>query len=202
MLGLPKATELSKQLPKKAIYAKFNLSQQAKDKFDADVSRITIVNEISPATVAIEAGEDVKSFYILLLSLKRKNYDEHIISLLSRLIEQNMLFVLECENEIKLAVYRNKVISTEWQDKNTTTITLKGLNLDAVWQNIIVQIGDVRIEQGNTLDEQLATDERHAKLQKEIDRLEKLAWAEKQPNKKYELAKRINELKQQGNKNE
>ena len=48
MLGLPKATEMSKQLPKKAIYTKFQMNTAAKAKIDADISRITIVNEIAP----------------------------------------------------------------------------------------------------------------------------------------------------------
>ena len=144
--------------------------------------------------MAIAAGNEIKSFYILLLTLKNKDYDERIIIQLSKLIEQNMLFVLEYGDEIRLAIYHNKVISTNWQKKDTT-ITLKGLTLDDVWQNIIVQIGDVQIEQGKTLDEQLAADERRAKLQKEIDKLEKLALAEKQPKKKFELVQEINKLK-------
>ena len=45
MLGLPKATELNKQLPKKAIYAKFKMNTTEKEKIDKDISRITIVNE-------------------------------------------------------------------------------------------------------------------------------------------------------------
>lgn len=43
-----------------------------KAKIDADISRITIVNEIAPNKVNIPAGEDVKVF-VLLVSLKRKN---------------------------------------------------------------------------------------------------------------------------------
>ena len=42
MLGLPKSTEMSKQLPKKAVYAKFQMNTAAKEKIDADISRITI----------------------------------------------------------------------------------------------------------------------------------------------------------------
>ena len=61
MLGLPKATELNKQLPKKAIYAKFQMNTAAKDRFDADISRISIVAEISPRTVGIAAGESIAS---------------------------------------------------------------------------------------------------------------------------------------------
>ena len=74
-------------------------------------------------------------------------------------------------------------------------IELKGLDLDAVWENIIIQIGGITIEQGRTLDEQISIDEQRAKLQKEIDRLEKLARAEKQPKKKFELYQEIIVLK-------
>lgn len=51
MLGLPKATELNKQLPKNAIYAKFQMNTAERAKIDADISRITIVNEVSPAKI-------------------------------------------------------------------------------------------------------------------------------------------------------
>lgn len=37
MLGLPKSTEMSKQLPKKAVYAKFQMNTAAKEKIDADI---------------------------------------------------------------------------------------------------------------------------------------------------------------------
>lgn len=73
MLGLPKTTEMSKQLPKKAIYTKFQMNTAAKAKIDADISRITIVNGIAPNKVNIPAGEDVKSFLFCLFHSKRKN---------------------------------------------------------------------------------------------------------------------------------
>jgi hypothetical protein len=88
-------------------------------------------------------------------------------------------------------------MSTSWSAKDELSISLKGLDLDAIWQNIIVQIGDVQIEQGKTLDEQLAVDEKRAKLQKEIDRLEKLARTERQPKKKLELVQKENALRKQ-----
>ena len=42
MLGLPKATEMSKQLPKKAIYAKFQMNTAAKEKIDGRTYRKNI----------------------------------------------------------------------------------------------------------------------------------------------------------------
>ena len=197
MLGLPKATELNKQLPKNAIYAKFQMNTAEKAKIDANLSRITIVNEVSAAKVNIADGEQVKSFFVLLVSLKKKDFEDKTIITISKLIPQNMLLVLECGGEAKLATYHSKLMQTEWKRKDDLSIELKGLNMDAVWENIIIQIGGIKMDQGNTLDEQIAVDEQRMKIQKEIDRLTKAAKNEKQPKKKFELAQQINRLKQE-----
>ena len=197
MLGLPKATEMSKQLPKKAIYAKFQMNTAAKEKIDADISRITIVNEIAPNKVNIPAGDEVKSLFVLLVSLKRKEFEEKTIATLSKLIPQNILFVLECGNESKLAIYHSKLMQTEWKPTEEQRIELQGLNLDKVWENIVVAVGSVDIEQGNTLDEQIEVNEKRRKLEKEIAKLEKQARAEKQPKKKFELVQQIKALNEQ-----
>ena len=195
MLGLPKATELNKQLPKNAIYAKFQMNTAEKAKIDADISRITIVNEVSSAKVYIADGEQVKSFFVLLVALKKKDFDDKTIITISKLIPQHMLLVLECGGEAKLATYHTKLMQTDWKCKEAISIELKGLNMDAVWENIIVQIGGITVEQGNTLDEQIAADEHRQKIEKEIAKLEKQARAEKQPKKKFELAQQIKKLK-------
>lgn len=197
MLGLPKATELSKQLPKSAIYTKFQMNTAEKAKIDADISRITIVNEVTAAKIHIAEGELVKSFFVLLVALKRKDFEDKTIITISKLIPQNMLLVLEFDGEAKLATYHTKLMQTEWKPQEDLSIELKGLNMDAVWENIIVQIGGIMIDQGNTLDEQIAVDEQKAKLQKEISRLEKLARAEKQPKKKFDLVLKMKELKKE-----
>lgn len=44
------------------------------------------------------------------------------------------------------------------------------------------------------LEEQLAQAQQREKLQKEIAKLKKLAWAEKQPKKKFELMEKVKQL--------
>lgn len=195
MLGLPKNTELKRQLPKKVIYAKFQMNTAAKDKIDRDIARIFIVNEVSPSRINIAAGETVKSFYVLLVTLKKRDFDEKNIITVSKLIPQNMLIILEYDGQARIAVYHSKLMLTEWQKIENLSIELKGLDLDTVWENITVQIGQIHIGVGNTLDEQIELDEKKARLQKEIERLEKAARAEKQPKKKFELVQRINKMK-------
>lgn len=198
MYGLPQTTEVRKQLPKKAIYAKFELKPSQRESFDADIARIDIVAVISPSTVpAIAEGKEVKEIYLLTLQMKRKEYDSKNIALLTKLIPQRMVFVLQFEEQTQFAIYHTKLITSAWQltTHNSLLITIKGLNLDTVWENIVTHIGEIEVTDGNTLAEQIVADDAHAKLIKQIELLEKKARAEKQPRKKLELFEKIKELK-------
>lgn len=197
MLGLPKATELNKKLPKTAVYAKFQMNTAEKAKIDADISRITIVNEVSAAKVNIAPGEKVQAFFVLQVVLKRREFNERTLIVLSKLIPQNMVLLLEYDGQAKLAVYHTKLLQTPWSDPDTLSLAINGLNMDAVWENVIVQIGGIQVQEGNTLDQQISQDEQKAKLEKEIARLQKQLWAEKQPKKKFELNFKIKELQKQ-----
>lgn len=196
MLGLPRSTEMHKQLPKKAIYDKFHMDTAAKNKLDADISKITIVHEISPQTIHIPEGDKVKCIFVLLVSLKQDNFDDRNIALLSRLIPQNILLVLEYGGKDKLAVYYKKLMQTEWKVLDEQKFELTGLDLDAVWQNIITSIGGIRIEAGRTLDEQLEMNEKRQKLKREILKYEKLVRKERQPKKKYEYVQKLKKLQE------
>ena len=88
-------------------------------------------------------------------------------------------------------MYHTNLLPTPWSDPETLSLAINGLNMDAVWENVIVQIGGIQVQEGNTLDQQLAQDDQKAKLEKEIARLKKQLWAEKQPKKKFELLQRI-----------
>lgn len=197
MLDLPKSTELYKALTKKVLYEKFSMSSAEKERFDADISRITIVHEISPATVNIVEGEDIKTFFVMLVVLKKKDFDERTIITLSKLVHQNMLFVLDFDSEEKLAVYYTKLLQTDWRPKESTSLLLKGLNLDVVWENVIIQVGGIKIEHNYTLDEQIALHVEQEKVTKEIARLEKLAAKERQPKKKFEIVMEMQKLKKE-----
>ena len=135
MLGLPKSTEIKKVIPKSALFSKFSMNTLAREKFDADVKRITLVGEVSKNTIAINKGENVSSFFILLVSLKQEKYDEKNIILLSKMIDQNILLILEYENKAKLAIYHTKLMTSYWKPTDEYSITLSGLDLDAVWES-------------------------------------------------------------------
>lgn len=196
MLGLPIATEINKQLPKKAIYAKFELKPAQRDHFDEDVAKLAIVNIISPTTIpALPKGEQIECIYIIDVLLKKQDYDPKNIQLLSKLIPQNIIFAMRYENRIQLAVYHTKLITGTWANSEDYQIELKGLSLDKIWESLITDLGDITIEDGNSLEDQIAADEAKAKLEKQIADLEKMARSEKQPRKRLELFERLKKLK-------
>lgn len=129
MLGLPKSTEMSKQLPKKAVYAKFHLNTAAKEKIDADISKITIVNEVTPDKIHVPAGEQVSGIFVLHVMLKRGEFDVKTIETLSKLIPQNILFVLEYERKSKLAIYHINLLQTDWQPTDQCHVNYGGYPL-------------------------------------------------------------------------
>ncbi|MFQ0999108.1 DUF4391 domain-containing protein [Gilliamella sp. BG6] len=197
MLGLPKTTEINHQLAKKTIYAKFKLNNATKEKVDADIAKITLVNEVSAAKINLAAGNNINAFFVALVQLKKINFNETSLVLLSKLIPQNILFILQYAKQAKLAVFQHKLIQSDWQAKEELHIELKGLNLDNVWQNIIQQVGKFNIEQGNSLEQQIIIADKRQKLILNIARLEKQARKELQPKKVFELVQKINQLKQE-----
>lgn len=198
MFGLPISTECRKQLPKKAIYAKYDLKPSQRESFDADIARIDIVSVVSAATVpALSEGMEVKEFYLLAVQLKRKEYDSKNIALLTKLIPQNMVFALQYEDQTQFAIYHTRLISSSWQSTAEATMSLSGLNIDVVWENIVKSIGNIEVEEGLTLTEQIATNDQRVKALERIAVLERKMANEKQPRRKREYFEQIKKLKSQ-----
>lgn len=196
MYGLPQSTETKKQLPKKAIYAKFDLKPSQRESFDADISRIDIVNVVSPTTIpAISEGVEVKEFYVLAVQMKRKEYDPKNLLLLTKLIPQRMVFALHFDDEVQFAVYHTKLITSDWSERTPQIVFLQGLNLDAVWDNIVKSIGGIDVAEGNTLVEQIKENAEREKILKQIEVLQHKMAIEKQPRRKRELFEEIRILK-------
>ena len=197
MLGLPKSTEIAQQLPKKAIFQKFELKPVQRDHFDADISRLTLVNAISQNKLpALQKGETIETIYVVDVALKRPNYDPKNIQLLSKLIPQKMLFALHYKDEIQLAIYHTKLICGSWVPADAYELELVGTTTDLVWENLVKAIGGIDVEEGNTLIEQIVIDEEREKIQRQIEALENKSRLERQPRRKLEMFEQLKKLRE------
>lgn len=197
MLGLPASTEIHRLITRKRVYEHFgaDMNAERRKRFEADIARMVLINEVSPVSINLPAGEQVQSFFVLQVTLKGKEFDAQNIALLARLFGQRLVMMLEYEGRQRLALWQGRLYLTEWADAGAWTLPLTGLNLDQAWEHIVAQIAGIDREPGRDLDEQLAQAAQREKLQKEIARLEKQARTERQPKKKFEIVQRIFRLK-------
>lgn len=196
MLGLPQSTEVNRPMPKAQLYKKFELKQVQREAFDADVARMGIVNFIAPQSLpGIAEGTKVKAVFVVDVELKRSDYDTKNIILIAKLIPHRIIFALRHEDKVQLAVYHTKLFTAPWQSLEAYNLTLSGLTLDAVWQNIVAFVGELEVAEGNTLTEQIRVDEERARLVRQIESLERLMRSTPQPRRQRELYAEIKKLK-------
>lgn len=200
MYALPNNTLLSKQIPKKAIFEKFALTAAQRQRIDADIARIDIIARLAQDTLpAIAVGKEVKEVYVLSVSLKTKDYHPDSIKLLARLIPQRMLFVLCYEHQAQLAIIHEGLHTSSWRAKDEVFIPLSGLNFDAVWEQLVATIGNISLNNEQTLGERIQKKQEQERLLKEIEQLERKMDKEKSLGKQMQLRSQVNELRKRLN---
>lgn len=200
MLGFPSTARVSRPLPKEAFYKQLNLSRELREKFVSDVKRITIEYKLSPATINVEAEGEVSEILVLTVDLKKTALDYRIIESIARQNPHKLLFIIQHEVQAQLALYTSKLYKTEWKPMAELTLETRGFNLDQIWEGFIEQIALGNVELGIqnaelSIEERLKKQEILLRLQKEIEKLDRLSRNEKQPKKRFELYTKLQELK-------
>lgn len=201
----PQSTEVGKKIPKQRFYDNLNISPALKRSFINDVNAVIWENKLAESTMNVLSGEKVLEIEVFRIILNNKDFDENILRQMDKEIPYHIFYVLEYQNEYCLCVSNKKTSSgnnafkilnyyySKWTDN--IQVFLDGINLDNMYDNLIIQIGNIHLENNNNLNEQIEIDEKRKKLEKEIAKIEKQARAEKQPKKKFELVQKIKTLK-------
>lgn len=199
MFALSNTTEIKKTISKKLIYEKFKnkLTPNQKSKFDKEISKITLINEISERSIQIPKTDAVAGIFIIKVELKTKDYSESNIVLISKLIEQKLLIALKYEDQYQLCINEIKLFKSQWSDEEGINLEIAGTNLEEVWENLVAQVGNIDIQDGNTLQEQIELDDEKQKLEKLIQITEKKAQREPQSKKKLQYYQQIREYEKQ-----
>ena len=70
-----------------------------------------------------------------------------------------------------------------------------GLNLDALWEHLVVTIGDISLNTEQTLSERIQNKQEQERIIKEIEQLERKIDKRKSLGKQMQLRSQVNELK-------
>lgn len=207
MLGLPSTTEYNKRIPKQKFYENLSVIPALKRIFVEQIQGVIWTNKLAPATINISAGKVVTEIEVFKIVLSAGGLDESALRQMDRQIPYHILFVLEYSGKYQIWIgYKeqsggdnafkvNKYFHSDWVDEQSAAVKLEGFDMDSIYENLVRQIGGIEGSENLSLGEQIADRERREKLEKEIAKLEKLARAEKQPKKKFELVQKIKDLK-------
>lgn len=206
MLGLPSTTEYNKRIPKQKFYENLSVTPALKRIFTEQIQNVIWANKIAPVTINIKPGKEVTEIEVFRIILNSDTLDESALRQMDKQIPYHILFILEHNEKYQIWIgYKeqssgdnafkvNKYYHTDWLDEQSAQVKLEGFDTDSIYENLVRRIGGINDNNADSLGEQIADKESREKLEKEIARLEKLARAEKQPKKKFELVQRIKNI--------
>lgn len=192
---LPPSTEIDRVVPKRTMIEKFSLSGKERARFDSSIHQLVITNELSPRTLNIQSGE-IRSIFALRAELREEDIDARVLSMLFGLIDQRMMIILQYGIRCKPTIFNDVLIEGDWMLQSELSLKLNGLDLDEIWKNLVIQIGRIEIEEGNSLSDQILKNEERRKTEALIAQLRDRMMKEKQPRKKKELFERIRKLEE------
>lgn len=199
MLKFPEKAFVGRNMPKEAFYKNLKLSSELKEKFVSDIKRIVLEYKLSPDTLNLEKSGETSEILVLFIELKKQELDYRIVESIARQNAHKLLFLLKFQERGQLALYYGKLYKTNWTPLTTLKLEASGLNLDSIWEGFIEQIAlqenVITSCDSLAIDEKLKKQDTILKLQKEIDKLERLSRSENQPKKRFELYNRLQGLK-------
>lgn len=210
MINFPESTVVSKRIPKQKFYDNISITHALKRVFTEDIKQIIWNNKIAASTLNLAAGKNVTEIEVFKVELNSKEINQNVLLQIDREIPYHILFILCFENEVQAWIgYKEEAqggnnefkvsayYHTEWMDKDSLKLQIEGLDIDKVYENFIKQISAETWNSEISLSENVRLIEQKGKLQKEIDRLEKLARKEVQPKKKFELVSQKRKIEEE-----
>jgi len=202
MLDFPKSTVFNKRIPKQKFYEELSASSSLEQQFVQEINTIYWKNKLSPETLNISAGTNVKEIEVFEITLKEQSISKNIIEVIDREIPYHLVFMLRYNDlwqiwisfkeDSKSREGKFKVDSyykTDWSKYDELSLVIEGLTLDKVYENFILQVADgkLQIEEGSDIKEAVSKAKDHEKNEAYIAKLEAKIKNEKQYNRQVKL---------------
>lgn len=201
MFQLPPSTLVNRKIPKNKFYEKLQANQKLKELFTEQVESIVWKYKLSKETIRLEPKNGIEEVQVFEIHLKDQSYSLDLLRSIDKAIPYPILHVLIHEGQAKLAIAykernqaddnRSVVRSyheSDWQPEEEIKLDiLYGLDLKAVYENIIRYLLPIKSKQESELSDVLERQARIDKLSLECQRLETKIRNEKQFNRKVEM---------------
>lgn len=210
MFGFPDSTEFNKRIPKQKFYENIEVSSSLRRVFVEQIKVVYWRNKLAVSTLNIASGENVTEIEVFEVRLTEPIFEETVLRQIDKEIPYHILFILTCEGKAQAWIgYKEAAVSggnafkvnryyhTEWMSESELRFSIEGLNMDAVYENLVRQIaGEILQTNSNeSLKESVERDEERRRLEKQIAALENKIRKEKQLNRRMEMNTELKRLR-------
>lgn len=212
MFGFPGSTEFNKRIPKQKFYENIEVSSSLRRVFVEQIKIVYWRNKLAVSTLNIASGESVTEIEVFEVRLTEPILEETVLRQIDKEIPYHILFILTCDGKAQAWIgYKeaaasgnnafkiNRYYHTEWIPENELRFSIDGLNMDAVYENLVRQIaGEILQTNSNeSLKDSVERDEERRRLEKQIAALENKIRKEKQLNRRMEMNAELKRLKKE-----
>lgn len=196
MLGLPRSTEVNRRVAKEKLYANATLTTQLRDMIKEQIESVVWRNKLADTTVGVATGATVKEIQVFEVILRQRGLDKRVLHAIAKAIPYKILFVLTYGDEAQSWMEASGTFyNTEWFSLDGFSLKFEGLNLDIVYENLVRQIADGRLDVDGDIGDAVNRDKHLQKLERDIAALEKKVLREKQFNRQVELNSELKRLR-------
>ena len=218
MINLPSSTFVGKVVPKEKFYSKCAVNTATKNLFVKYVEQIVWQNKLTAQTMAAEKGLLVNEIDVFEVKMKSFECPRKLFEFIDQNLHHHNVFVLTYDDKAKLFVnFKEKekdetfldAFETPWKPADGPVFNLFGGNMDEIYESIVrcadssnavASLSSLSLPKGETtqsktsLKDYIIQSKQNAKIQAQIEKLEKKLANEKQFNRQVEIRAEIKRL--------
>jgi hypothetical protein len=214
MINLPSSTFVGKVVPKEKIYSKCAVNTATKNLFVKYVEQIVWQNKLTAQTMAAEKGLLVNEIDVFEVKMKSFDCPRRLFEFIDQNLHHHNIFVLTYDDKAKLFVnFKEKEkdesflesFETPWKPADEAVFNLFGSNMDEIYESIVrnaapnyvIARSEATKQSKTSLKDYIVQSKQNAKIQAQIEKLEKKLANEKQFNRQVEIRAEIRKLEKE-----
>ena len=202
----PDAAQFGSRIPKEKLYEHSTVPTAVREKFVAEVRRITWAYKLAEATVNLPGSDTVPEIQVFRIDAKGADVSESVLAAIDKAIPFPIIFEInrvqgETEHVRMVAAHKqlgsgaprlSAYYSTSWQPADTERQPLPTvITLPALYTALLDPLAPVTVRPGEDVSEVAARLDATRRLEREIAALERKLRTEPQFNRKIELRRTL-----------
>ncbi|MFE2292825.1 DUF4391 domain-containing protein [Streptomyces sp. NPDC059452] len=210
----PSAARFDRRVPKEKFYEHGTVPPPVREKFVAEVQRITWAYKLAEATINLTGDAAIPEVQIFQIEAKNDDVSEPVLTAIDKAVRTPVIFEITCggDRSVRMAAAHKRAstgaqkvstyYSTSWQPAGTKRHPLPtAITLPALYTALLEPLAPVTVRPGEDVSVVAARMEAMQRLEREIATLERKLRTEQQFNRKVELHRALKtkqaELEQQ-----